>query len=1010
MTRRNALVGAKLSLCHAVLAVAVANTLSPTVAHAQAMETRSSFSIPAGDLASAIDAFSRQSGLQILYKPELLSGRRVDAINGSLANQEVLTRLLKGTDVQWERVNGGTIVLKPNASRRRDEPKAVPSNKSVPADAHTSVQDLEEMVVVGSRLGTSPVESAMPIKVITREDIDRSGAGNIAQALSYLSEISLNNTGDSEIGGAGLIGGNTNSSTVQMRGLPRGTTLVLINGRRAGDSAMFSSTGQFDLSTIPLALVERIEVLPAGASAVYGGDGLAGVVNVVLRRDAQGAELRIRKTVADGYDREMVSAMWGKSWDRGGMTVAANWNRNSALLAAERSITADQDFRRYGGMDQRADGGYPATIYSLAGCPAVGHCMFGPPLATRDPLPGLSSPVATVPVGSDGLNLSPADFVASQGQTNRLNYNRQVISAEQNRGISFTGRLDLSPSLEVFSEFSYTKRDVPAFQLAFQLPGMGEIGYTRVSADNPFNPFGVDVGVDFSYADTGLYSEFDQEYYRGMLGVRGRIGRFDWELTGTQSRDKATAKGAQSWDPDKIAAALNSSDPATALNPFVSDGSAPGSRELIASLLGQDLNHGTASRGDVLTGYIRGPLATIPTGQVQALIGLEKQRNEIRLDSNQLIMDTFHIGGVVKSDATFAELRVPILSPRAGSSRERIALTGAMRRESSDRAEGHTLTRTYGLEAWATEKLLMRATYSTAVRPLLSYSALESPRTERAAFYDPTLPGRPFQIVPVVRYGGVAPGLVPEHSETVTAGFLYRPSTDWSISLTHWDTKYRDRIGFISPQSLVDNENLFPGRVIRDPTTGRVTLLDQRQVNLSRYDSAGVDIAIEGYVPTRFGDFNAGLSATYTYKHESQLTEEAPSVDAVSVRRADGWAPRWKVVPRVGWQRGSDYNVTMAGRFVSRYRDSEPLSTGPNEGRYSELGRIWIVDFNADISLSRWLKGMAWIDDTRLNFGATNVLNKQPEFCAGCGWGAGYDASIYDIVGRTYYAELRLSF
>src|SRR3546814_1373781 len=87
-------------------------------------------------------------------------------------------------------------------------------------------------------------------------------------------------------------GGNTNSTTIQLRGLPKGTTLVLINGRRAGDSASYSDSGQFDLSTIPLALVERIEVLPAGSSAVSGGDGLAGVLNIVLRLDANGFEDR----------------------------------------------------------------------------------------------------------------------------------------------------------------------------------------------------------------------------------------------------------------------------------------------------------------------------------------------------------------------------------------------------------------------------------------------------------------------------------------------------------------------------------------------------------------------------------------------------------------------------------------------------------------------------------------------------------------------------------------------
>src|SRR3546814_7200006 len=112
-----------------------------------------------------------------------------------------------------------------------------------------------------------------------------------------------------------------------MRGLPRGTTLVLINGRRAGDSASYSSSGQFDLSTIPLSLVERIEVLPSGSSAIYGGDGLDGVINIVLRRNTNGLEFRLRQSAADGYSTTPLSMMLGHTWDKGDLIVAANWER-----------------------------------------------------------------------------------------------------------------------------------------------------------------------------------------------------------------------------------------------------------------------------------------------------------------------------------------------------------------------------------------------------------------------------------------------------------------------------------------------------------------------------------------------------------------------------------------------------------------------------------------------------------------------------------------------------------
>lgn len=974
-----------------------------------------SYQIGAGTLDSVLNKFATQSRLQVVYSPELVAGKTSAGLTGHYAPQQALATLLKGKGITWDAVSQSMYVLraevatdtKPSRQEKRSRSEPV-QDKAGGESKHAT--DLPDVVVVGSRLATSPVESAMPIKVITREDIDRSGAGNIAQALTYLSEVSLNNTGDREIGGTGISGSdsNTNSSTVQMRGLPRGTTLVLINGRRAGDSAMFSMSGQFDLSTIPLSLVDRIEVLPAGASAVYGGDGLAGVINVVLRRDAQGSEFRIRRSVGDGYDRDTLSAMWGKAWDRGNLTVAASWSRNTALLSGERSLTANQDFRRFGGRDLRPAGvgSYPATVYSLDGCPAIGHCFFVP-LDTRGPLPGLNSPVATVPLGGDGLNLLPSDFVATQGQVNKTSLDLHLMSAEQNRGISVSGRLELSPEFELLAELGYTKRTVPARQLGF-FTSYGEYGLTRVEADNPYNPFGVPVGIDFRYADTGLYTSFEQEYMRGLLGMRGKLGRFDWEITATQSRDKAGSKGALFWDNEKINAALSSSDPAAPFNPFVSDGSAPASREFIASLLETDLNHGTSSRGDVWTGFIRGPIFTIPAGEVQALLGVERQRQEIRLNTNTPTLVTGYINGVVTGNAAFAEVRLPLLSPRPGSSRNRIAVTGALRRETSDRFEGHVQTKTLGLEAWATEKLLFRATYSTAMRPLLSYAAVQGVEPELDFFFDPALPDG-YQIVSVLRGGGIPPELRPEHSTTVTMGLLYRPSADWNLSLTHWDTKFRDQITFISAQTLYDNEQYFPDRVVRDPVTGLVTLLDLRAINQSRYDSAGVDVAIDGYLPTRIGDFSAGLSASYTYKHETQLAADSPSENNVAVRRDDGWAPRWKVVPRMNWQPRDGYNFMLAGRFVSSYLDSVPFAIGPNAGKFQELGKVWIVDFNADIALGKLLKRTTWIGDTRLTFGATNLLDKQPEFCAGCGI-RGYDTSVYDIVGRTYYAELRLNY
>lgn len=1000
------------------LALAIATCL-PT--YSMAAEQQASpesivnFNIPAGDLSAALERFSTQSGIQAMYRQDLVAGKRASAVKGSLSPSVALNMLLAGTELTSERVNAKTYVLKAAPGKERSKapgkPKVTPRSPTDGSNRGGEVKSLDDVVVVGSRLGTSPVESAMPIKLISREEIDRSGAGNIAQALSYLSEISLSNSGDREIGlGTGLIeGGNTNSSTVQMRGLPKGTTLVLINGRRAGDSAAFSSTGQFDLSTIPLSLVERIEVLPSGSSAVYGGDGLAGVINVILRRDASGLELRARRSIADGYHRESVSATWGKSWDKGSMTLAVNWNENGALLTTERKLTADQDLRPYGGRDYRTWVGDPPTVYSLAGCPSLPTPCGGVPIENRGPLPGLSSSIATAPLGRNGTGLTPSDFIATQGQESKNSRSRHLISPESNYGVTFTGQVEVLPKLEVFSELTYTHRDVPAYEVPFVIPGNTGSAVGRLAADHPFNPFGVPIGVTYTQATTGVYTEFNHEHKRALLGLRGKVGGFDWELSGMQSRDTANTLGPRGTvDQMALAEALAIIDPALAINPFITDGSSILPPDRLRALFNTGLKHLQARRNDLWTGYVRGPLFELPAGQVHGLLGGEHQRQAVDISTNDTSTPVKSVEGVSKSKAAFAEIRIPVLAARKGSDYERVALTGATRLESSDRYAEDTQSNTLGIEYRPTSSILVRSTYSTAFRPLIAYSSVQDPMPTTWTVRDPVFGGQSFR-VPGLRSGGVPPEMKPETSTTKTFGVVYRPSADLSLSVTHWDTEFRDRIAATSAQDLVDNEAYFRSRVIRDPVTRMITLLDVRQINVSLFDSKGVDIAADASFDTRAGYFNLGLAASYVYKHETQLTDESPVNENVSVRRSEGWAPRWKIVPRVSWEPRDGINTMLVGRYVSRYVDSVALANGPRAGTYPKMGDFWIFDINADLAVGRfWGQGTRY-EGARLTLGVTNLFNNEPIFCMGC-YERAYDSSVYDIVGRTYYAEMRWNF
>lgn len=969
-----------------------------------------SYQIGAGTLDSVLHKFAIQSKLQVVYSPELVAGRTSLGLSGQYSPQQALGLLLKNKEITWDAVSPTMYVLRPGRIEERARPKDNParesSRQSKPYDDSEGVKELADIVVVGSRLGSSPVESAMPIRVITREDIDRSGAGNIAQALSYLSEVSVNSSGDRPIGaGDGIqYGGSTNSTTVQLRGMPRGTTLVLINGRRSGDSASYSDTGQFDLSTIPLSLVERIEVLPAGSSAIYGGDALAGVVNIVLRRDANGFEVRTRQSDAEGYRTRQASVVWGKTFASADVTIAASWSEEGSLYSSERNLTADQDYRRFGGTDWRSDSSSPGTVYSLDGCP-VGLCFTD--IWTRANLPGLSSPVAVVPAGSDGISLTPSDFLSTQGQINRTSQQQHLRSAEENFGLTFNGRIELGSTTEGFLELSYTKRDVPAFQLPLItiFPNWA-YSFSRVPAGNPYNPFGVDVAVGFNFANTGVFTKFDQSYSRGATGLRGKKSRLEWEVSAWHSIDKTTVTGPLYFDDAAVVAALYATDPQLALNPFIGNGAAPGSQELMLSLA--ETVDGMARNATTgIGGNVRGYPFSVPAGRVVTLLGVEYQRQAIDNKSNSTSSIFPRVNGETNSTAYFGEARVPLMRGANEGALEKLAATGAVRRESSNRFADDATTEMLGMEWRPTESLLLRGTYSTAFRPLLNYYAVFNPDYRTLTVSDPLQGGTSYQ-VRIRQIGGVPDDLKPESSENTTVGLIYRPVDNWSLSLTHWDMNFTDQIAFLPLQTLVDEESTRPGRVTRNEQTGLIEEVDARQVNIALKSAAGMDLSFDGSWTTDLGTLHAYLAATYTYKHEQQSTPQSTIESSLDRLTSGGWAPKWKIVPRLGWEHGA-FRTFVTGRYVSSYKDSEPLVNGPQAGTVNTLGDFWVFDLNVDVRVGKLLRGKNWFAESSLTLGAKNLLDRLPDFCAGC-YQLGYDPGQYDIMGRTIYGELRLSF
>lgn len=314
----------------AALASASIAALVASMSPAYAQEREQAFNVPAQSLSSALIEFSRQSDVRVIADPALVNGRHSPGVAGTFTAEQALARLLAGTGLRPHRSgDGGLSVVADSASPTRlgAADRAAPS----------APQEEEAIVVVGTRIRGA--ETASPIYSFNREDFAQSGAGSVQEVLRTLPQNFTG--GPSEVAGALSSVRSSNEynlglgAGVNLRGLGPESTLVLLNGRRPA----LAGVGNFvDVSTIPLSAVERIEVMPDGASAVYGSDAVGGVVNFILREDFEGAETRVRHAfVTDGGLRQWsASQLLGARWQSGSVLLNMDYGQSDPLLTSDR--------------------------------------------------------------------------------------------------------------------------------------------------------------------------------------------------------------------------------------------------------------------------------------------------------------------------------------------------------------------------------------------------------------------------------------------------------------------------------------------------------------------------------------------------------------------------------------------------------------------------------------------------------------------------------------------------
>lgn len=333
-------------LGHATLAVAILCQLPAWHLWAQAAPTpavRADFNIPAGNLSAALDQFSTQTGIQTLFQIDQLAGKHVGALSGQMTWREVLDRLLRGSGLEYQQVNATTVIVRPAGLHPKSNarPATAPSSGKASAETKPAVTDMQSVTVTGTRIRNGT--QASPVVTLDAQRIQEEGFTDLGQVIRSLPQ---NFTGGQNPGvlmgnvtGGGLANQNvTGGSGLNLRGLGPDASLTLLNGRRLSYGGFVQAV---DISAIPVEAVDRVDIVPDGASAIYGSDAVGGVGNVILKRDFDGVQIGARYGAAadGGLTTRDYTATAGTTWSGGGLIATYQDASTDPIYARQRSYT-----------------------------------------------------------------------------------------------------------------------------------------------------------------------------------------------------------------------------------------------------------------------------------------------------------------------------------------------------------------------------------------------------------------------------------------------------------------------------------------------------------------------------------------------------------------------------------------------------------------------------------------------------------------------------------------------
>jgi iron complex outermembrane receptor protein len=925
-----------------------------------------------------------------------------------------------------------------------------------------STTTLDSVQVTGTRIKRAEMEGQVPIQTLSRDDIERTGFNSIGEVLQQLTgsgsalNAKFNSSGNFGFppDGSGVGAG---SAQVDLRHLGAKRVLVLVDGIRWVNESSASGVGAAtDLNTIPLAIVERIEVLEDGASSLYGSDAVAGVVNIITRRSFDGAQVTLNygeHSKGDGA-QQGVDLAWGHSTDRASIFLGGSWVKQDPVFARTR---------------EQSRFPVPGTGLALgSSATPAGRFIFKDPVtgAEQDisPNTGITTP------GYDGsAGCSRSDDYHCFGTADRFNFAEYnlLLTPSERKGVFGQLRFSFTDNLQWYLKALVNRRESTnqaAPEPLFLGPEAGTgnplADNIFISALNPYNPFGFDLDsatnlimigrrpveggarvfeqrVDTQYVSTGLVGSFD-----------GASRNWFWDINAMYSKNKAEQSNFGSYNILNISRALG--DPAACaaitgcvpLNIFGGPGTITPQMLAWIQPVVRDRSQNELS---LFTANLSSELFDLPAGAVAFASGYEYRKYEGWYQPDPLTIAGHYNGvpslptsGSYDVNEVYLELSVPVFANSSMGDKLDLSMAG---RYSDYSTFGGEFTPKYGLRWQVSQDFVLRATYAEGFRAPSIGELYGSAARADLQLSDPCsvgLGGTPprgsatncaglgvpvgYQQansqISVTTGGNIA--LDPERSRSVSAGFVWSP---WFGSEAAWSDKFDVEVTFyrhhvdgaiqaIDAQTQLDLcvdslDPLYCDGITR-AATGGINAFNNRLTNLGSIKTDGWDVDLFWTFPeSAAGRFKLSWQNSFVGRYEAtgaagQRQPQRPGVEVV-----DSAIPEWTSNATLDWNNGN-WNAAWTVRHIAELTENcgdavaFPICGNQAAGT-NTLDAITYHDLQLGYRVD-WLKGL------QFSAGLNNLFDKDPPICLSCSLN-GYDASTYDIPrGRYWYLRADLKF